>query len=58
MRAIFHLVVQIGAQVPKPLFAKPKEYRRHDATAPRWSQIAAVLLFELGTIDIRCMGTT
>src|SRR5581483_1027885 len=31
----------------------PNEYRPSDATAPCWSQIAAVLLFELGTVDIR-----
>ena len=29
------------------------EYRRSDATATRLSQIAASLLFDLGTIDIR-----
>jgi hypothetical protein len=34
------------------------EYPFDDATATRLSQIAAVLLFDLGTIDIRRLGTT
>jgi hypothetical protein len=34
------------------------EYRLRDATATRPSQIAAVLLFDLGTVDIRRVGTT
>jgi hypothetical protein len=36
----------------------PNTYRLHDATATRASQIAAALLFEVGTVDIRRVGTT
>jgi hypothetical protein len=38
-------------------FRSTNEYRRRDATATRPSQIAAVLLFDLGTVDIRRLGT-
>ena len=36
----------------------PNEYRPRDATATRPSQITAVLLFDLGTVDIRPRGQT
>src|SRR5271166_1497659 len=36
----------------------PNEYRPRDATATSLSQIAAALLFDLGTVDICRAGTT
>jgi hypothetical protein len=57
MRAIFHL----GFPERRFWFQSldlTDEYRFIDPTATRWSQIAALLLFELGTIDIRRVGTT
>jgi hypothetical protein len=33
--------------------SSPKRCGLHDATAPRQSQIAAALLFDLTTVDIR-----
>jgi len=65
---MFHLIFHLG--FPDRLFKfqsldlkfqgldLPNEYRLGDATATRASQIAAALLFELGTVDIRRAGTT
>jgi len=36
----------------------PKQYPQTDARATRVSQIAAVILIDLGTVDIRRVGTS